>query len=67
MLFKNYKYSSSFSLLDDSADVEVSTKLDSKQPAMSSSNPLEYKAKKESSSRFLAASPLASPHDYHSV
>lgn len=67
MLIKNYKYSSSYLILGDSAVVEVGTKLDSNQPTMSSPNPLGEKTEKESSSGFLATSPLASPCDYHFV
>lgn len=41
MIIKNYKYSSSYLTLEDSAVVEeVSTKLDSNQPTMSPPNPL---------------------------
>lgn len=39
LLIKDYRYSSSYLTLDKSAVVEVSAKLDSNQPTMSSSNP----------------------------
>lgn len=49
------------------ADVDVCTKLDSNQPTMRPPKPLGWNTEKESSGEFLAASPLASLHDYHFV
>lgn len=60
-------YSSKYVTSEDFADVDVCTKLDSNQPTMRPPKPLGWNTEKESSGGFLAASPLASLHDYHFV
>lgn len=60
-------YSSRYLTSEDFADVDVCTKLDSNQPTMRPPKPLGWNTEKESSGGFLAASPLASLHDYHFV